>query len=667
MHKLLTLLLLLPLLGSAQSTPPRNSHYTTNQPPLVDQPYTELPLGAIRPAGWLRTMLELQRDGLTGHLDSMYSLVIGPTNGWLGGNGDGWERGPYWLDGLTPLAYLLDDEELKAKVQTWVDWSLEHQEASGYFGPKPLEEGYVRIPQTQQEPRRDWWPRMVMLKVLKQYYSATGDERVITLMTNYFKYQQQELQNTELGHYSYWANRRGADNLAVVYWLYNITGDDFLLDLGETIHGQTFDWTTVYSDGTIANLSPMPNLHCVNIAQGLKAPVVYWQRHPEARYLEAPKIGLTALRDVHGFVSGMYGADERLHGNDPTQGSEFCTAAEMMFSFETMLPLTGDTYYADYLEKVTFNVVPTQHSDDYLRKQYFQQVNQVEITGGEYNFFDNDDQRLVYGVETGYTCCTTNMHQAYPKYIQNLWYATADNGLAALVYGASSVTATVADGQRVTFTETTDYPFEEQIRFEFTEGEPATFPLHLRIPQWTNDWTVRVNGELQDVSVENNIVILERAWTVGDKVELNLPMHVSTSRWAENSVGVERGPLVYALKLAENWTERRTERWPHTWYEVKTDDAWNYGIPYSEIADTAFTVTELGSVAAMPWNLDNAPISLTVQAARIPDWQLYDHATGKLPAHARMNRDSMELEEVTLIPYGCTTLRVAQFPVIDVR
>src|SRR6056297_1054224 len=105
----------------------RNSHYITNQEPLISQPYTALPLGTIKPKGMLLKMLEVQRDGLTGNLDSVYSVVCGPDNGWLGGTGDGWERGPYWLDGLVPLAYLLDDEHLKAKAQEWIEWSLENQ------------------------------------------------------------------------------------------------------------------------------------------------------------------------------------------------------------------------------------------------------------------------------------------------------------------------------------------------------------------------------------------------------------------------------------------------------------------------------------------------------------------------------------------------------------
>src|SRR5690625_1286817 len=209
----------------------RNKHYVTNRKPLSAQPYTELPIGNIKPKGWLLEQLNIQREGLTGNLDEVYSKVIGSNNGWLGGDGDGWERGPYWLDGLVPLAYLLDDEKLKKKAQKWIDWSLENQQGDGYFGPVPFDEEPEPAQGIQKTPRRDWWPKMVMLKVLKQYYMATQDARVLNLMSNYFRYQLEHLPEKELGHWSFWANRRGGDNLQIVYWLYNQTGDDFLLEL----------------------------------------------------------------------------------------------------------------------------------------------------------------------------------------------------------------------------------------------------------------------------------------------------------------------------------------------------------------------------------------------------------------------------------------------------
>ena len=132
----LTLFLIVITQGNAQQQ--RNQNYITNQAPLLAQPYTALPLGDIKPSGWLRKMLETQKKGLTGHLDSIYPVVMGDNNGWLGGTGDSWERGPYWIDGLTPLAYILDDQKLKDKVQKWVEWSIEKPAKKRLFWPLSL-------------------------------------------------------------------------------------------------------------------------------------------------------------------------------------------------------------------------------------------------------------------------------------------------------------------------------------------------------------------------------------------------------------------------------------------------------------------------------------------------------------------------------------------------
>jgi hypothetical protein len=85
--------------------------YVNNRLPLRANPYMELPLGTIKPQGWLKEMLVRQKNGATGHLNELYPLVMNERNGWLGGDGDQWERGPYWIDGLLPLAYILNDQE----------------------------------------------------------------------------------------------------------------------------------------------------------------------------------------------------------------------------------------------------------------------------------------------------------------------------------------------------------------------------------------------------------------------------------------------------------------------------------------------------------------------------------------------------------------------------
>jgi hypothetical protein len=126
-------------------------------------------------------------------------------------------------------------------------------------------------------------------------------------------------------------------------------------------------------------LSRYGSIHCVNFAQGMKDPVIYYQRHPEQKYLDATDKGFADIKKYNGFANGMYGGDEGLHRNKPTQGSELCSAVEMMFALESLLPITGKVSYADHLEKIVFNALPTQ-SNDYLQRQYFQQANQVMIT-----------------------------------------------------------------------------------------------------------------------------------------------------------------------------------------------------------------------------------------------------------------------------------------------
>jgi len=641
-----------------------NSYYITNQAPLVPQQYVQLPLGSIHPKGWLLKMLQLQRDGLTSNLDEVYPEVCGPTNAWLGGNGDAWERGPYWLDGLVPLAYILDDKLLKNKAQQWIEWSLTHQREDGYFGPRPPINPLPAVKGVQNTDHEDWWPKMVMLKVLQQYYSATTDKRVLQLMSGYFKYMLKQLPQQPLDHWTFWGAQRGGDNLAIVYWLYNITKEPFLLELGDLIYRQTTPWKTIFTDGSLSHTNPFPDLHCVNVAQGIKTPVIYFQRNGDSSFLSAVKSGLETIRNVHGFANGMYGADERMHGNDPTQGSELCSAVEMMFSFESMLPVTGDVAYADYLEKIAFNVLPAQHNDDFTLRQYFQQANQVKVSYGHHNFFDENDGRQAFGLLTGYPCCTANMHQGYPKYVQNLWYATADEGVAALVYGSSEVTLTVRGGHTVSLSEETNYPFEDKIRFRYKSTTPVEMPFHLRIPAWCKEAGITINGKPEQRAKGNQVIVINRKWQPGDVLELQLPMEISTSRWAENSVAIERGPILYALKIAEEWKASKNHDFPQTYYEVLPKSPWNYGILEESIKQKHFNLFTTGKVTAMPWNLENAPVRITLKGKRMEQWKEYNNSAGKLPVSNGTHNSAKE-ELITLIPYGCTTLRISEFPITN--
>ena len=639
--------------------------YIQNRYPLKSKPFMALPLGSVIPKGWLEQQLNRMRDGMTGHLDTLYEEVLGERNGWLGGDGDVWERGPYWLDGLIPLAYILNDKGLIEKGKRWIEWTINSQSEDGYFGPKMPESDPSPEEGLQRDKAADWWPRMIMLKVLQQYYSATNDQRVISLMQKYFRYQLKQLPQTPLGHWSWWAEQRGGENLAIIYWLYNITGDEFLLELAELIHQQTFNWTDTFLNTN--EISRLYSFHGVNVAQALKEPVVFYQQFPASKYIDAVKKALNDLELYHGQPQGVFGADEMTHGNNPTQGSELCTAVELMFSLETLMSITGEVSFMDHLEKIAFNALPAQSTDDYMARQYYQQANQVMVSGMERNFITaHGHTDLCFGLLTGYPCCTVNMHQGWPKLVQSLWQATDDNGLAALVYSASEVTAKVGDGITIQFVEETNYPFEEDIRFTFKADEAVAFPFHLRIPGWCERAIISINGVKWAEASGGKIIKIDRLWTDKDEVILHLPMHISTKHWHEGAVSVERGPLVYALKINEKWTDVDNNDKHGPYKEIRPLTPWNFGLMEGSVEQMKKSpaVIKRSFDSGYPWNVENAPLALKLQGKRLAAWKLYNESAGPLPFSPQSQLSQVPEEEITLIPFGCTKLRITEFPLV---
>lgn len=657
------------LISSGCTSTITNPNYANNPEPLYPNVFIELPLGNIKAEGWLKNMLVSQAEGATGHLDELYPQVMGKRNGWLGGDGDQWERGPYWIDGLLPLAYILNDENLIAKTTPWIEWALASSKEDGQFGP---DKDYGPERGLQRDNCQDWWPRMVVLKVLQQYYSATGDQRVIDLMTKYFRYQLAHIQEQPLDNWTFWARYRGGDNLMSIYWLYSITKDDFLLDLGEIIYEQTEPYTEMFLERD--KLTRVGTIHSVNLAQGFKTPIVYYQYDRNPKHLEAIECAMDDLQKYHGYPTGMFSGDEAIHGNDPTQGTELCTIVEYMFSLETMYKITGNPRFAETIEKIAFNALPTQTSDDYMSRQYFQQVNQIYSVKRPANFDVNHsglDQ--CFGLLTGYPCCTSNMHQGWPKFTQNLWYATADGGLAATIYSPSSVRAKVADGVDVYFVEDTKYPFEEKIDIRLEEiSAPAVFPLVVRVPQWSITSEIFVNGEPLKWTKDNmNLVRIEREWKAGDSVTLKFTPETTLSVWKEKSRAVERGPLVYALNVKSDVKKVTNTVNPvdqgEYYYELTPASAWNYAlIQTPKVKFPEHYKVDLSAVQGEivnPWNETNAPIRITTPAVRVTNWTEYNKMAGPLPYSFMYALPvTKEKEMIELIPYGCTTLRITQFP-----
>ncbi|MCC6485282.1 MAG: glycoside hydrolase family 127 protein [Armatimonadetes bacterium] len=605
------------------------------------------------PEGWLKRQLRIQADGQSGHLPEFWES-LGPNSGWRGGTGESWERGPYYLDGFLPLAYLLGDDKMKKQAQEWIDWALESQDAFGHFGPKGG--------------RVDWWPFAIILKVLTQYWDVSHDERVITLMRRFFRYMKNELPAI---HLHSWAIVRWADMALSILWLYNRTGDSELLELAEMVRAQGYDWSWHFHDfGHTEKQTHRFGMrtHVVNNAMGVKAPGVQWELTGWPEHREGVAAALEMLDTYHGTATGLFTGDEHYAGKNPTQGTELCAVVEYMFSLENLISIFGEStwdklpdrmLFGDRLERIAYNSLPGTFDETMWAHQYDQQANQVLCTLHPREWAYNGPDSNLFGLEPNYGCCTANFHQGWPKLVAHLWMATPDDGLVAVAYGPSTVSARVRGGQTVTLIEETDYPFDETIRIRVSASQEVEFPLLLRIPRWTNEARLSVNG--QDAAIGSGpYARLERKWSDGDVIELALPMAIEVERRYRDSVTLKRGPLVYSLKIGERWERvSGVDECPD--YAVYPTTPWNYGLAIDpENPDVEVVKRSVGDVVFGP---DKAPVELRVKGRRLPEWELVNEQAGLLPQSPVSSEEP--LEELTLIPYGCAKLRVTEFPLLD--
>ena len=625
-----------------------------NRAPLAPNAFDMLPLGSVRPGGWLRRQLEIQATGLGGHLDETWADV-GSNSGWLGGTGESWERGPYFLDGLLPLAYLLDDDRLKAKAQRYIDWTLTHQAANGMIGPASND---------------DWWPRMVMLKVLIQYEEATGDPRVIPVLTRYFAHQMESLPGRPLRD---WGKFRWQDNALAVIWLYNRTGDPKLVDLAQLLHKQGFDWQADFADfkhtqritPEMIKLSEHNGLgdyalstHGVNNGQALKAAPV-WSvitgKETDRRGLEQM---LAALDKYHGLPNGMFSCDEHFAGRDPSQGSELCTVVETMFSLEQSLAILGDASLGDRLEQIAFNALPGTFTDDMWAHQYNQEPNQVEVSLHRKPWTTDGPESNLYGLEPNFGCCAANFHQGWPKFAASLWMGSQDGGLVAAMYSPCEVRTKVGD-TTVHLVEETDYPFRGTVRVTVNPAAEMKFPLRLRIPAWANGTVLKVNGQAQPSSAQGGFAKIERTWRAGDVVEIVFPMTPRVSHGGyRDSVSVERGPLVFSYPIGENWVKLRTRGMTADW-QVFPSSEWNYGLAVNGDTVRGMLVEE-HPVGGSPFALTGTPVKLQMAARKVPAWRAVDGVADPVPQSPVASEESEET--ITLVPYGAAKLRITAFP-----
>lgn len=638
----------------------RNEHYVSNRAPLQPSHFIKLPAGSIEPDGWIKRQVELQKEGLCGHLGEISAWLQKENNAWLKNGGEwGWEEVPYWLRGYGNMAYALKDEELLKETKFWIEAILASQREDGNFGPVHLNNG-----------KQDFWPNMIVLWIMQSYHEYTNDNRVIDFMTRYCHYLQTVPDDAFLS--SYWENSRGGDNLWSVVWLYNRTGDQSLLSLAEKIHRNTADWT---------RSTQLPNWHNVNIAQCYREPATYYLFTKDSAMLAASYNVQSLIRRAFGQMpGGMFGADEnaRIGFFDPRQGTETCGFVEQMASDEIMLLICGDPYWADHLENVAFNSYPASLMPDYRALRYLTCPNMaISDSRNHHPGLDNSGPFLAMNPFSS-RCCQHNHGFGWPYYVEHLVLATPDNGVAAVLYNSCKANVKVADGTEITLHEQTHYPFEEGIRFTIRTPENISFPFYLRIPSWCKDASILINGKQQQVKLASGTyACIEREWKDGDEVVLNLPMEYAIHRWQvnKNSVSVDYGPLTLSLKIDEEYrkmSSTETAVWDSKWQEGADASAWpTFEILPGSPWNYALKIQSPITLKRREWPSDNNPFTLfsvpmefKAEGSLVPEWTIDEYGLcGVLPYENA--RKSNRLDEITLVPMGAARLRISAFPVVE--
>jgi hypothetical protein len=615
-----------------------------NKPPLSPNAFNFLPLTSVEPTGWLRTELETQANGLSGHVDEFWP-DLSSNSAWLGGTGEGWERGPYYLDGLVPLAYLLNDSRLIAKVKKWMDWALEHQQPSGMLGPVK---------------NVDWWPNFVMLKAMTQYYEASGDQRVIPAMKRYFKYQLKQIDKQPLKE---WARFRWQDEVLSLIWLYNRDPDPELLQLARKLHEQGHSWKTQYAQFGYTDKMSAQNLslasHGVNNGQALKTAAVWSVISGQKDDRDGAYQMVRELYQYHGQPNGMFSCDEHLAGRNPSQGTELCTVVETMYSFEVELSILGDAMFGDRLETIAFNALPGTFTTDMWAHQYDQQANQVMVSLSKRDWVNNGPDSNTFGLEPNFGCCTANMHQGWPKFTANLWMSSGDDGLAATAYAPSVVKSVVNRSVPVEIVEETEYPFGESVDLTIKPSSTIEFPLYLRIPEWAENATVTVNRDKLDGVKTGSFFTIKRRWSANDKVELRFPMTLRVNRAYHNAVVIERGPVIYSLAIGEQWRKIK-QTGPAADWEVFPTTPWNYALVLDPLKPTGALRVVTRPMGKRPFSADGTPVYVAAEGRRLPQWQIENDSAGPLPVSPVETKEPKE--PIKLIPYAAAKLRITAFP-----
>lgn len=609
--------------------------------------YKPLNANEIKPKGWLLRQLRIQADGLAGQLDRMWPDVR--DSKWFGGDREGWERAPYWLDGFMPLAYLLGDEDMIARVKKYMNLILENQQENGWFYPS----GTVTAIE-----KYDSWAQILLGKVLVTYYELSKDERIPKIVYRFLESYYSLLKNGTIKLFAWGEHRWFEFFITLNFARQQFPEAEWISDLARIFKEQGTDYASLTERWKKPVNRWTQDTHIVNLCMMLKYEAVSCDLLGD-EYKDIAETLYGVLNGYNGMVAGVFTGDECLSGLSAIQGAELCSVVELMYSYELLYARTGDKKWMERLERAAFNALPATISDDMWTHQYCQLTNQIDASPfpGKPIYGTNGREAGIFGLEPHYGCCTANFGQGWPKLAQSVFYRASDGLVSALML--PSECSITHNGVPVTVAVDTSYPFRNTVTYTVTAKKRTDMKLYVRVPSFARN--VQVNGKnvrKKDLLVFGGFKKGETVITVSFEAT---PKLVSRPY---QLYAVEYGPLVFSLPIEANvkmkeYTRANVERkYPYCDYHMEPASDWNYGF-----ASRSFTVEEREGDASVPFSSKNPSLVLKAELAHI-DWgyeQAWDTVCAKVP-NSRAALDAPQTIE--LYPYGCAKLRMTELPII---
>ena len=592
----------------------------------------------IKPNGWLKRQLEIQAEGLCGNLDKVWRDVR--DSAWIGGDAEGWERVPYWLDGFIPLSYLLENEDMKSRAKKFIDAIINQQQEDGWIAPCS----------TEERANYDTWAVYLILKVLVTWYDCSADERIPDVLYKTLKNYYNLLKDGKIKLFE-WGKYRWFECFIAINFTYERFGEDWLLELASMLKLNGVDYSK------IKDLWKRPlnkwdfATHHVNISMMLKEEAVSCDILGEDYTEKADKL-YDFVYKFNGRPTGLFTGDECLSGTSAIQGTELCAVVEQMYSYEHLFAYTGDNKWAELLELAAFNALPATLSDDMWTHQYDQMSNQISCIKfpGRSLFRTNGPDAHLFGLEPHFGCCTANFGQGFPKLAISSFMHRDDEIINVLPI------PTILNDGGVRIETVTNYPFNNVFTYKISSNREFRFKI--RIPEFAREVKVDERMASAEKEISFDIKTGETEISISYKTVPELIKNPSGLYSVKCGSLIFALPLEYEKKMYEYEKDGVERKFPYCDYEYLGQGEWNYAF-----CNTDFVIEER-TVGDVPFSSKNPPLVIKAKMKKI-DWGFedgFETVCAKVPERTKPIGAEKTLE---LYPYGCAKLRMTEMPVIE--